>query len=130
MYRVISQYKPTALFMAKTNRAVGFSITLRWHRCFRPDWKRFAVENFECFNHLAVARVLQTKFAGHTYSANWEFQSPYGGIGRSDRQSPPSAYRLGIHVSITLRWHRCFRRRLTPGFWKLLKTGFNHLAVA
>ena len=37
------------------------------------------------------------------------FQSPYGGIGASDAMNAIRADTF-ILVSITLRWHRCFRQ--------------------
>ena len=40
------------------------------------------------------------------------FQSPYGGIGASDERGYTPNESIGGEVSITLRWHRCFRRLL------------------
>ena len=37
------------------------------------------------------------------------FQSPYGGIGASD-WGDPDVREYVENVSITLRWHRCFRQ--------------------
>ena len=38
------------------------------------------------------------------------FQSPYGGIGASDERGYTPNESIGGEVSITLRWHRCFRQ--------------------
>ena len=53
--------------------------------------------------------MLQTPLYWWKEFDTYKFQSPCGGIGASDKWYPRRNY-LRSNVSITLRWHRCFRQ--------------------
>ena len=83
-----TRFKPLQSWLSLTE----VSITLRWHRCFRPESDNLMIE------------------------ASMKFQSPCGGRGRSDDYG--RKIRCPVYqVSITLRWHRCFRHQISFGIF-------------